>query len=374
MSERISDESREGDKRVNRGVLVALGVLVFVIVLVMISALVEPGRLSANEIAEQYVRDNTDALGEEIAAYLVSEYPPIKELAGEFIEDRIEQVVTWEYSPARSLGDSVYAVTATASVGIELDVGLVRGSVVGALPFDLRVDEDEQAVVGSTARTPAASFEIDLPGIGAATTVGEAASGVVGAITEPGVTGSRASEDTSEQSSAVDPQVREPNDARFPIPTKAECVGEARENDSIDSIRLNTIVNTDPNTLIDRERFAWYQFFARERDDLQVACTVFWSEGITTRNGDNRNDDYGQMSNGDGCVDRVVERIRNTRTDLDPDRAAWIETVTLLERPYLSLNLAERFVLREELDGFDVCRAYYPQLFIGRWIPLFDDN
>ncbi len=91
MSERISDESREGDKRVNRGVLVALGVLVFVIVLVMISALVEPGRLSANEIAEQYVRDNTDALGEEIAAYLVSEYPPIKELAGEFIEDRIEQ-------------------------------------------------------------------------------------------------------------------------------------------------------------------------------------------------------------------------------------------------------------------------------------------
>ena len=54
-------------------------------------------------------------------------------------------------------------------------------------------------------------------------------------------------------------------------------------------------------------------------------------------------------------------------------RAVWDDVLALLERPYPSLTVAERFALRSHLEDHSDCRQYYPQLFSGRWIPLQDE-
>ena len=54
-------------------------------------------------------------------------------------------------------------------------------------------------------------------------------------------------------------------------------------------------------------------------------------------------------------------------------RAVWDDVLALLERPYLSLTVAERFAWRFQINDSSDCRRYYPQLFSGRWIPLQDE-
>ena len=53
--------------------------------------------------------------------------------------------------------------------------------------------------------------------------------------------------------------------------------------------------------------------------------------------------------------------------------AVWDDVLALLERPYPSLTVAERFALRSQINDSSDCRRYYPQLFSGRWIPLQDE-
>ena len=48
------------------------------------------------------------------------------------------------------------------------------------------------------------------------------------------------------------------------------------------------------------------------------------------------------------------------------------ETLELVERPYLTLTLVEKHVLREKLGSN--CERYYPQLYYGRWIPMPEEN
>ena len=158
------------------------------------------------------------------------------------------------------------------------------------------------------------------------------------------------------------------------VPTKADCIGAARESSYVDSIRLNTMVDTDPSNLADRERFAWYQFFRSTDSALRYSCMTYWSEEVTVDNADKRNDQYGERPEGSsGCVEWVERRVQETSTDIDRDRSHWVDAYTLLSRPYLSLTAVERFTLRGVLDSHSHCRRYYPQLFNGRWVPLLDE-
>ena len=157
------------------------------------------------------------------------------------------------------------------------------------------------------------------------------------------------------------------------VPTIADCIYDAYDEDvsNIDSIRADTISRTDPGELTDGQRFAWYEFFERNSSGLMRSCVALWSEEVTEENADKRNEQYGSnASGGEGCVDWAKRRVREGGLEL---RAAWDDVLALLEHPYLSLTVAERFSLRSQINDSSDCRRYYPQLFSGRWIPLQDE-
>ena len=157
------------------------------------------------------------------------------------------------------------------------------------------------------------------------------------------------------------------------VPTMADCIYDAYDEDmsNIDPIRADTISRTNPSELTDEQRFAWYEFFERNSSRLMRSCIALWSEEVTEENADKRNEQYGTNTGGsEGCVDWVKRRAREGEPEL---RAVWDDVLALLERPYLSLTVAERFALRFQINNSSDCRRYYPQLFSGRWIPLQDE-
>ena len=163
-----------------------------------------------------------------------------------------------------------------------------------------------------------------------------------------------------------------PTPAPIPrVPTINDCIREARDSTYVDSIRLSTIASANPDELTDRQRFAWYEFFDETDSELKATCIALWSEKITEENADKRNGHYGETSRNEGCNGGVKRLVREV--DLY-DRASWEDTFALLQRPYLSLTIAERFALRSQLQGNWECKSYYPQLFYGRWIPLLGER
>ena len=166
-------------------------------------------------------------------------------------------------------------------------------------------------------------------------------------------------------------QLPVPGEQRSPGPSESmeECIWEARQSDRIDSIRTDTIANTDPSALSDLQRFAWYEFFRNEGSrELREACIDLWSEEITGDNAEKRNEEFRR------CVSGIEQRLDEGG---GPERLAeWQDILDLLERPYLALSDTDRVVLRLGLrtvhgdsDHHD-CLSYYPQLYSGRWIPL----
>lgn len=145
-------------------------------------------------------------------------------------------------------------------------------------------------------------------------------------------------------------------------PTMADCIHDAYSSSNIDSIRADTIASTDPDTLSDEQRFAWYLFLGQTSSELKHSCVDLWSEQVTSLNAEKRNEGYSS------CVAGVESRIREERVE---SRAAWIDLLALLERPYATLTTAEKAILRSQLDS-DECSAYYPQLFSGRWVPILE--
>lgn len=159
----------------------------------------------------------------------------------------------------------------------------------------------------------------------------------------------------------------------FAVPTKADCLGEASLSSYVDAIRLRTLQNADPNGLTDEERLAWNQFFMNTNSELRSSCIAYWSEAITVENAEKRNTMVEGRPN--ECIESVEWHIQaQSSYDLAGNRGAWVDAYTLLRRPYLSLTVTERSVLREILYASWDCQRYYPQLFSGRWIPLMDST
>ena len=131
--------------------------------------------MTPEELAERYVNDKIDAIGETIAGILLSQAPILSELGGEFVEDRIHDVVKWDYAPSRELGGGMHEVTATASVGFEASVALASVSVAFSLPFDMLVDHDAQLVTRMNPNIAAASLDLDAPMLEEASEAVEAA-------------------------------------------------------------------------------------------------------------------------------------------------------------------------------------------------------
>lgn len=151
--------------------------------------------LTPEELAERHVNDKIDAIGETIAGILLLQAPILSELGGEFIEDRIHDVVKWSYAPAQDLGGGMHDVTATASIGFETSIALASVSVAFSLPFDMLIDHDAQLVTRMNPNIAAASLGLDAPMLEEAT---EAVDKAVDAATE------KASEVAEQAAEALD--------------------------------------------------------------------------------------------------------------------------------------------------------------------------
>ncbi len=102
--------------------------------------------LTPEEVAQRWVNDNVDLGGELLAEWILGAGPVkpsgaagwlAKEMGGELIEDKIHEVIKWDYSSARSVGDG-WEVTATPSVSFPDYAGFEAG-----LPLVLRIEGQE---------------------------------------------------------------------------------------------------------------------------------------------------------------------------------------------------------------------------------------
>ena len=340
------------------------------------------------EIAKSHIDDNIDAFSEEIAGFMAFEAPVLstlaRELGGEYLEGLIQDVVEWDYSAERSDDDDgIYEVTATARVDLSLDVeGLVDGYIEVALPFLVIVDMDEQSVRRSSPQLADASFStnlLDLPGIAALNNVLPSAdkldsvvakaTDVVSKISPPAV------QSVAQQTSPSPAQsAGAPEKAGEPADSLENCVFAALGNDFSGAL-IEKIEETNPQTLTDTQRWEWFKVLSGD-SNVHAACQDLWSEPITTENADKRNEDFY-----DECVrDYDFGRDEDYGYSYDTRHGHIADVRELLERPYLSLSVTDRVVLRMIFNrnsggGYDVdsdCAEYYPQLFFGRWVPFLE--
>ncbi len=346
------------------------------------------------EIAKSHIDDNIDAFSEEIAGFMAFEAPILstlaRELGGEYLEGLIQDVVKWDYSAERSDDDDdIYEVTATARVNLSLDVeGLVDGYIEVALPFLVIVDMDEQSVRRSSPQLADASFStnlLDLPGIAALNNVLPSvdkldsvvakATDVVSKISPPAV------QSAAQQTSPSPAQsVGAPEKAVESADSLENCVFAALGND-FSGILIEKIEETNPQTLTDKQRWEWFKVLS-DKSGLLIPCQDLWSEPITMENADKRNEELYY----DECFGEYnLERDENYSFPYDSIRYKHTaDVLELLERPYHSLSVTDKVTLRmifsrnpgsEYISDYDVdidCAYYYPQLFFGRWIPIFE--
>lgn len=119
--------------------------------------------LTPEEVAERHVNDKIDAIGETIAGVLLLEAPILSELGGEWVEDRIHDVVKWRYAPARKLlDDRGYIVVATASASFDF---APFSSLSFSLPFDILISPSgEVTSMNPNAAAMSLALDLDAPG------------------------------------------------------------------------------------------------------------------------------------------------------------------------------------------------------------------
>ena len=204
--------------------LIAAAVIIAVLVVLAVLALFTPAsqlapwaNMTPEELAERHVNDKIDAIGETIAGVLLLQAPILSELGGEFIEDRIHDVIKWRYAAARDLGGGRYSVVATASVGFEVEIALTSVGVALSLPFDMTVDHDAQTVTRMEPNIAAMSLDLDAPAL-------KDASEAVDAATE------KASEVAGQAAEAVDEATEKASEIVDEASEKAsEAAGQAAE-------------------------------------------------------------------------------------------------------------------------------------------------
>ena len=87
----------------------------------------------------------------------------LKELGGEWIEDRINDHLLWDFAPAVPAGDGSHIVVATASVDFLVDQPPLKGSLQASLPFRLLIRGSN--VVEENIVLADAGFAANLEGI-----------------------------------------------------------------------------------------------------------------------------------------------------------------------------------------------------------------
>ena len=175
---------------------VVLGIIVVGVVVFLLQPEPDP-----QEVARMWAADNVDAAGEEIAEFILDALGQeglqgqiLKELGGEWIEDRIHEHLAWDFSETMEGSDDNKIVVATASVTFQVDQPPVNGNLSAALPFRLVIQGDDVleddivlADAGFDASLEGREIELTPSGIGeevekAEEAVGEAADRLKGLL------------------------------------------------------------------------------------------------------------------------------------------------------------------------------------------------
>lgn len=154
------------DKPSGRWWKIALLVAGGVVVVLVVVGLLLGGEPDPNEMARDYIEGNIDKLGEDIAGFVVGDNWLLRELGGEYVEDRVNDVVHWSYSPARLVADGEYRVTATAGVVFNVDYDVLGRTffVEASLPFELVLRPGDDTVI-SRPDYAAGRIEHDIPAV-----------------------------------------------------------------------------------------------------------------------------------------------------------------------------------------------------------------
>ena len=168
---------------------------------------------------------------------------------------------------------------------------------------------------------------------------------------------------------------------------RSECLAMAQK-DLESPIALRRMRETNISRLTDEERFAWREelqevgsgvFYDCAWCETFFACASFWSEPVTLTNGHKRNWTYA-----DACLTNLgLVRPSMGRQALRFEARVQHGVWEMMQVPYQELSAIDRMTLRSWLGfgeprsnafrvGLKGCSAFYPQLSLGRWIPLFD--
>jgi hypothetical protein len=136
------------NKRINR-FLIWGGLILIVVVGVVLAFSMIPG-LTPEEVAKRWADDNVDYAGEKTAEVILDSLGQdgldaliLKELGGEWIEDRIHEHLMWSFSPATVADGGGYVVVATARVDFEVIGPPFNGRIEAAVPFELLIEGND---------------------------------------------------------------------------------------------------------------------------------------------------------------------------------------------------------------------------------------
>ena len=144
-----------------RWIAITAGALaVAVLLLVVLFVFRGEAEMTPEDQARQWVAGNVDAVGEDIAGWMSGDNLVLRELGGEYVEDRINDVISWEYSAAEHRSGGLYDLTATARVRFDIPGGV--GEVDAAVPWEMVVDVEVESV---SARPRWVGASLSAPGI-----------------------------------------------------------------------------------------------------------------------------------------------------------------------------------------------------------------
>ena len=145
---------------------IGIGAVVLVIITVVVLSTTVLSKLTADELAKRWVESNVDAAGEEIAAFLSGNNWAVRELGGEWIEGKINEVVLWSYGPEEKIDDRMSRVVATASVSFDVNLPVASGRITASMPFVLEIDLDAQRVAAWHPDVMGAALSTTIPAVG----------------------------------------------------------------------------------------------------------------------------------------------------------------------------------------------------------------
>lgn len=149
MTQQSQPQKSNGAKWFLIGGLILLALLAAAVIIYIVFF----AKLAPRDLAIRHVNDEIDYVGETMTSWIVGENWILKNLGGEYIEDKIHQVIKWQYGEPELIAGSRYNVNATASVKFGIDYEIIGSFYIQAhLPYDVVVDERRQVVASMTPR------------------------------------------------------------------------------------------------------------------------------------------------------------------------------------------------------------------------------